>query len=109
MGNGKVWLVTMIDIANILPEVYRIARERRCVKSISLSFCEGNEVLIIDDHEGFTYMVTVDCDNCQACYTMRDIDNGLKLVCRHRFRLSRFVNLLTLEEIASMVLDDIFE
>lgn len=99
----------MIDVANILSEIYRIARGRCCVKSIALSFYAGNEVLIIDDTEGFTYMVTVDCDNCRACYVMRDIDNDFKLVCRHRFSLSRFINLLTLEEIANMVLDDIFE
>lgn len=99
----------MTDISNILPEIYKLACKRDDVCTLSLIRNGGLETLFIEDDANFSYLVTVNVGKCCVEYTMRDIDRKHELVARCRCGLRRVVDYLTLEELAGVVVDDIFD
>lgn len=99
----------MTDITNILPEIYKLACKRDDVCTLSLTRNGSLEALVIEDDANFSYLVTVNVGKCCVEYTMRDMDRSHALVVRGKCGLRRVVDYLTLEELAGVVIEDIFE
>lgn len=99
----------MTDITNILPEIYKLACKRDDVCTLSLTRNGSLEALVIEDDANFSYLVTVNVGKCCVEYVMRDMDRAHGLVGRFKCGLRRVVDHLTLEELASVVIEDIFD
>lgn len=99
----------MTDITNILPEIYKLACKRDDVCTLSLTRNGSLEALVIEDDANFSYLVTVNVGKCCVEYIMRDMDRQHGLVARCKCGLRRVVDHLTLEELASVVIEDIFD
>ena len=98
----------MTDITNILPEVYKLACKRDDVCTLSLTRNGSLEALVIEDDANLSYLVTVNVGECCVEYVMRDMDRSHALVARCKCGLRRVDDYLTLEELAGVVIEDIF-